>query len=97
MQVNIKNTEKAYLVDLSSGSYDETEVYLNSGLRLPVEHIVEDSETDTCNIHLSNGKVLTKVPCSSIDFNKDENEIALKISRGELPAPEDKPRRCCGG
>lgn len=97
MQVNIKNTEKVYLVDSSSGSYNETEVYLNSGLRLPAEHIVEDSDSGTCNIHLMNGRVLTKVPCSSIDFDKDENEIALKIARGEIPAPEDKPRRCCGG
>ena len=86
------------MVDLSSGSFEESQVSLNSGLRLPAEHIIVNKKENRGNIHLLNGKVLMEVPLNSIDFDKDENEIALKIASGEIPDPATKStKRCCGG
>ena len=96
MQVNVRHTVKTTVIDFSSG-YQELEFVLNSGLRLPVSHVVIDDSESNANIHLVNDKVIINVPIDSIDFDRDENEMALKISRGEIPAPSPKKGRCCGG
>lgn len=96
MQVNVRDTVKTTVIDFSS-EYQESEFVLNSGLRLPVSHVVIDDSESNANIHLENDKVIMNIPIDSIDFDRDENEIALKISRGEIPVPSPKKGRCCGG
>lgn len=96
MQLNVKSTTKASLIDLSDGRFKEHEFTLNSGLRLAVDHVIIDGVM--ANIHLLNGKVITNVHLDCIDFDRDENEIAIKIASGEISAPSSpKKRRCCGG